>query len=62
MIATYLRRERELGRIAADADIGTLAPTLAGAGHLRFADRTAPPESAQVAKMVATVLAGVLPS
>ncbi len=62
MIATYLRRERELGRIAADADIGTLAPTLVGAGHLRFADRSAPPEPAEVVKTVATVLAGVLPS
>ncbi|MQY19159.1 TetR/AcrR family transcriptional regulator [Nocardia macrotermitis] len=61
MIETYLRRERELGRLTADADIATLAPTLVGAGHLRFADRTAPPESAEVARMVTTVLAGALP-
>ncbi|WP_067672292.1 TetR/AcrR family transcriptional regulator [Nocardia miyunensis] len=60
MIAAYLRRERELGRITADADIDTLAPTLIGAGHLRFADRGAPPESAEVARMVTTVLAGAL--
>ncbi len=45
MIACYLTAERELGRIAADADVGTLAPTLIGAGHLLFADRKAtPPE------------------
>ncbi|MFF3569642.1 TetR/AcrR family transcriptional regulator [Nocardia jiangxiensis] len=61
MIAAYLRRERELGRIAADADIDTLAPTLIGAAHMRFADRSAPPEPEQVAKMVTTVLAAALP-
>jgi hypothetical protein len=31
MIASYLTAERELGRIAAYADVGTLAPTLIGA-------------------------------
>ena len=31
MIAGYLAAERDLGRVAADADIGTLAPTLIGA-------------------------------
>ena len=60
MIASYLSAERELGRIAADADVDTLAPTLIGAGHLLFADRTAaPPEAGAVRKMVATVIAGV---
>ncbi|MEV4364927.1 TetR/AcrR family transcriptional regulator [Nonomuraea sp. NPDC004186] len=60
MIASYLRAERDLGRIAADADVDTLAPTLIGAGHLLFADRTgAPPEPAAVRKMVTTVIAGV---
>ena len=44
MIADYLAAERDLGRIAADADVDALAPTLIGAGHLLFADReTAPP-------------------
>jgi AcrR family transcriptional regulator len=62
MIASYLTVERGLGRIAADADTDTLAPTLIGAGHLLFADRTgAPPEPGAVRKMVTTVLAGVLP-
>jgi AcrR family transcriptional regulator len=62
MIASYLAAERELGRIAADADIDTLAPTLIGAGHLLFADRNAtPPEAGAVRKMVTTVIAGALP-
>ena len=37
MLASYLTVERELGRITADADIDTLAPTLIGAAHLLFA-------------------------
>jgi len=62
MIAAYLAAERELGRIAADADVDTLAPTLIGAVHLLFADRSAtPPETGAVRKMVTTVLAGALP-
>jgi AcrR family transcriptional regulator len=62
MVSSYLTFERGLGRIAADADIDTLAPTLIGAGHLLFADRTGtPPEPGAVRKMVTTVIAGVLP-
>jgi len=62
MIASYLAAERDLGRIAADADVDTLAPTLIGAGHLLFADRNGtPPEAGAVRKMVTTVLAGALP-
>jgi AcrR family transcriptional regulator len=61
MIASYLTAERGLGRIAADADVDTLAPTLIGAGHLLFADRKgAPPEAEAVRKMVTTVIAGVV--
>lgn len=61
MVADYLTGEREFGRIAADADVDTLAPALIGAAHLLFADRTgAPPEASAVRKMVTTVLAGVL--
>ncbi|MFE7311747.1 TetR/AcrR family transcriptional regulator [Streptomyces sp. NPDC057555] len=60
MIAEYLAAERELGRIAAHADVDTLAPTLIGAGHLLFADREGgPPTTAAVHKVVTTVLAGV---
>ena len=61
MIASYLTAERDLGRIAADADVDTLAPTLIGAGHLLFADRKGtPPEAEAVRKMVTTVIAGVV--
>jgi AcrR family transcriptional regulator len=61
MIASYLTAERDLGRIAADADVDTLAPTLIGAGHLLFADRKGtPPEAGAVRKMVTTVIANVV--
>ena len=61
MIAAYLTAERDLGRIAADADVDTLAPTLIGAAHLLFADRkAAPPEPGTVRKMVTTVIAGAV--
>jgi AcrR family transcriptional regulator len=60
MIASYLTAERELGRIAGDADVGTLAPTLIGTGHLLFADRKGTrPEAGAVHKVVAAVVAGV---
>ena len=61
MIAAYLAAERDLGRIAADADVGTLAPTLLGAAHLLFAGRdgAAPPPEA-VRKVVTAVIAGVV--
>jgi hypothetical protein len=61
MIASYLTAERELGRVAADADVDTLAPTLVGAGHLLFAGRKGtPPEAGAVDKVVTTVIAGVV--
>lgn len=61
MIASYLTAERELGRVAADADVDALAPTLLGAAHLLFADRTAAaPETEAVRKVVTTVIAGVV--
>ncbi|MFH8572939.1 TetR/AcrR family transcriptional regulator [Streptomyces sp. NPDC017993] len=57
MIASYLSAERELRRIAPDADIDTLAPTLVGAGHLLFADRkSTPPDAEAVRKVVMTVI------
>ncbi|WP_406404563.1 TetR family transcriptional regulator [Streptomyces sp. NBC_00879] len=59
MIASYLTAERELGRIAADADVDTLAPTLIGAVHMLFADRKGtPPEAGAVHKVVTAVVAG----
>ncbi|WP_432044582.1 TetR/AcrR family transcriptional regulator [Streptomyces asiaticus] len=58
MLASYLTAERDRGRIAADADIDALAPTVIGAGHLLFADReAAPPDVVAVRKMVTTVIA-----
>ncbi|XVQ85110.1 TetR/AcrR family transcriptional regulator [Microbispora siamensis] len=61
MLASYLTAERDLGRIAADADVDTLAPTLLGASHLLFADKDGgPPQADAVHKMVTTVIAGVV--
>ena len=57
MVAGYLAAERDLGRVAADADIGTLAPTLIGAVHLLFTDADGTPEAAAVARVVSAVLA-----
>lgn len=60
MVADYLTAERDLGRIAAGADVDVLAPTLIGAGHLLFADRTGqPPTADAVRRMVSTVMQGV---
>jgi AcrR family transcriptional regulator len=57
MVAGYLEAERDLGRVAADADIGALAPTLTGAAHLLFTDADGTPEPAAIARVVAAVLA-----
>jgi AcrR family transcriptional regulator len=62
MIASYLTIERDLGRIARDADVDTLAPMLIGTGHLLFAGRDGtPPEPAAVTKLVAAALASAIP-
>jgi hypothetical protein len=62
MIASYLTVERDLGRIAADADVDALAPMLIGTGHLLFAGRDGtPPEPEAVAKVVAAAIASVVP-
>ena len=70
MIASYLTIERDLGRLAADADVDALAPMLIGTGHLLFAARdAAPPEAeaaaaaaaAAVAKVVTAAIASVTP-
>ncbi|MER6417721.1 TetR family transcriptional regulator [Streptomyces sp. NPDC001137] len=61
MLTGYLAAERDLGRVAADADVGLLAATLLGAAHLLFADREAgPPDRAAVHGTVATVVGGAL--
>jgi AcrR family transcriptional regulator len=62
LLAGYLRAERDLGRIAAAADTGTLAPTLAGAAHLLFSDADGTgPDPAAVTRTVSAVLAGAAP-
>lgn len=60
MIATYLSAERDAGRLAADADVETLALTLIGSGHLLFAGREGTPPEAEVAKVVTTVIGGIV--
>jgi len=61
MVAGYLTAERDLGRIASDAAVDGLAPTLIGAAHLLFADRTGvAPDAAAIREMVSTVIAGVV--
>jgi len=63
MIAAYLVAERDLGRIAADADVDTLALMLIGTGHMLFAGREGTwPEAGAVEKVVTAVMAGVVPS
>jgi AcrR family transcriptional regulator len=60
MIASYLADECELGRIAADADVDSLALALIGAGHLLFAGRKGtPPDAGAVGKVVTTVISDV---
>ncbi|WP_372404297.1 TetR family transcriptional regulator [Streptomyces luteireticuli] len=61
VLAGYLTAERTLGRLAEDADVAALAPTLIGTGHLLFADRTgAPPRAEDVRRAVTSVVSGVL--
>ncbi|MFD9467533.1 TetR/AcrR family transcriptional regulator [Streptomyces sp. NPDC060027] len=61
MIASYLRAERQLGRIAPDADVDTLALTLIGTGHLLFAGREgAAPDPEGVRRTVSSVVAGAV--
>jgi AcrR family transcriptional regulator len=60
MVAGYLAAERDLGRIAADVDLGTLAPTLVGAVHLLFTDADGVPGPDAVARVISAVLPAVL--
>jgi AcrR family transcriptional regulator len=58
MISVYLGDEWELGRIAADTDIDSLALTVIGTGHLLFANRDEPtPNADAVQQVVAAVIA-----
>ncbi|TQM79803.1 TetR family transcriptional regulator [Saccharothrix saharensis] len=60
MIAAYLAAERDLGRLAPDAVVDALAPTLIGTAHLLFADRGARPDREAVHRAVTAVVAGAL--
>jgi AcrR family transcriptional regulator len=62
MVSGYLAAERDLGRIAPGADIGTLAPMLISSVHLLFtdADGTVPGGEA-IARVVAAALASGVP-
>ncbi|MCE6996518.1 TetR/AcrR family transcriptional regulator [Saccharothrix sp. S26] len=61
MIAAYLTAERDLGRLAPDAPVDALAPTLIGTAHLLFADRRgAQPEREAVHQAVTTVVGAAL--
>jgi AcrR family transcriptional regulator len=61
MLTEYLATECELGRIAVDTDVESLALLLIGAGHLLFADREGvTPKPAEVLRVVDTAMADVL--
>jgi len=60
MISRYLEAEQDLGRVAPDADVMAVAGMLIGTAHLMFADRSGTPPSAEVDRMMAAALAGVV--
>jgi len=62
MLTSYLSAERAQGRIAADADVDSLALSLIGAAHLLFAGRRRGtlPDNRELGKMVHTVIADVV--
>ncbi|WP_199742696.1 TetR/AcrR family transcriptional regulator [Nocardia stercoris] len=56
-ISTYLTAERDLGRIASDADIDSLTLSLVGGAHLLFTDReSGPPTALEIEKFVAAAI------
>jgi len=61
-VSAYLAAERELGRVAADADIDSLTLSLVGGGHLLFTDRETPgpPTTAAVDRFVTAAVAGAV--
>jgi AcrR family transcriptional regulator len=58
MIRSYLAAERDLGRIAAGADVHALGLTLIGSAHMMLADRPDVPDAAAVESLVTAVMAG----
>ena len=62
MVSGYLAAERDLGRLAAGADIATLAPMLVSSVHLLYTDADgAPPDRDAVTRVVAAALASARP-
>ncbi|MFE9789314.1 TetR/AcrR family transcriptional regulator [Nocardia salmonicida] len=60
-ISTYLADERELGRVAVEADIDSLTLSLVGGGHLLFTARDPdPPTTAAIDKFVTAVISGAV--
>jgi len=63
MARGYLEAEQDLGRVAAGADLGTLAPMLVSAVHLLFTDTDGPPPGeAAVTRTVTAALAAATPA
>jgi AcrR family transcriptional regulator len=60
MVTAYLTEEQALGRVAATADVSTLAHLLIGSAHLLFADRESPRDTEALDRVVATVMQGAL--
>ena len=61
MITSYLAAERDLGRIAPDAEVDMLGPALLGGVHMLFVSReNVPPEPEAITRVVTTVLAGAV--
>jgi AcrR family transcriptional regulator len=61
MVTSYLAAERDLGRLAADAEAEWLAPMLIGSVHLLWAGQDGtPPDTEAVRKIVTTALHRVL--
>ena len=56
IVAAYLAAERDLGRVAADADVDALAAMVVGTGHLLYAGAELPPDPGEVETMVTSVL------
>lgn len=61
MVRGYLEAERDLGRITAGADLGTLAPMPVSAVHLLFTDTDGPPPG-EAAATVTAALAATAPA
>lgn len=59
-IAGYLAAEKDLGRLAANADPATLAPALVGALHLLYTEQDGQPSTNALRQVIDTVLAAAV--